>query len=1172
MMAPQDAGEDSWQPGVASQSPAPAVPAAALPAPAPAPPPIAPGEAHGDEAPPPPPPPQLVVDRGPGMLAAVETSTSAISLQWAPVSCTVISPRAVAVEYILNYQLQMQQVDEKSGAIHPDRWSVQYTGTATFVQVKGLRPGRRYAARVLVQPTVTNLLEVVVVPPPPSDVVAVETLPCAPMGQPAPQLASRAKKELKFKWNEPEETGGRALEYTLEMCPAPEGWDGPGPSPDGFFEVAHGPERSYLAKRLVPGVQYCVRVKAANSEGESAWSPLGVFYTSATVPSWSPSDAPFVWDTTATSVTLGWPEPAANGGTVTGYEVEMDDGSGFRHVARSAERQCTVHGLHSGILYKFRVRAENEAGRSLWSPLGEGRTAAVPPGPCGTPALMGSSQTSLSIRWEGPEDDGGSAIQSYDVEIRPKSAAAVQGLADEWLLAYQGRDTACTISNLRAGCVYMIRACAISEAGRGAYGGAAMLQTAPGNPDCPGVPLVAARQQTELTLTWAPPLHDGGRPIITYRLEMCSLGSVEGPSGDGGKGKGKVDPGFELAYLGPQCGAVVTDLEPGHRYSFRCSAMSEQGSSGWGLTMQAETLPGLPFEVDSLHLVAAAPTSLKLRWSRPFGRGARVNSYVLEVAITAVLEATQAAHAAQQAAAAAQQQEQLHELAAAQGGQGAPALVQDQQQQPQTNGLYPSSSSGFDEDAHFWPAYQGPDSSCTVGGLEPFTSYTLRVRAQNAVGCSLSEAQAFQTAPAAPSSPQGLHLQHASPAALSLAWQPPASDHGSPLTGYQLEWARGSRTSGPPANAWRPAYQGTATEAQVPNLEAGSRYQLRVRAGNAVGWGPWSEPLAAATAPDVPAAPAGLSAKAVGTAVRAAWEAPEDNGAPISAYELEAAPAAGQGSFTLAATVSGDTQSARVLQLEPNSGYRLRVRAVNAVGPGPHSQEVSVQTSRAPPSPPSSVAATLVASTAAAVADSGSSSTGGSCEGPRLQLSWVPAEQAPEQAAVLAYEVEAAPVGGGGATGPLRQTCASCACSGTISGLHPGATYTVRVRAVGADNSGHSEWVRVREGKEDRRFRVPGPPPPQRANSAAASEGAGGGSVSGKPQKRRGGSGGGGEPKAPRAVAVTKTVAARAPPKKGWAAVEAWLRRKSGLGVYGWLVVAVAVGILVLFLGSKLLP
>ena len=60
--------------------------------------------------PPPPPPPQLVVDRAPDMLQAVETSTSAISLQWAPVSCTLQSPESVVVEWNLNYELQMQQV------------------------------------------------------------------------------------------------------------------------------------------------------------------------------------------------------------------------------------------------------------------------------------------------------------------------------------------------------------------------------------------------------------------------------------------------------------------------------------------------------------------------------------------------------------------------------------------------------------------------------------------------------------------------------------------------------------------------------------------------------------------------------------------------------------------------------------------------------------------------------------------------------------------------------------------------------------------------------------------------------------------------------------------------------------------------------------------------------
>lgn len=50
------------------------------------------------------------------------------------------------------------------------------------------------------------------------------------------------------------------------MAPAPEGWEGAGPSPEGFFPVYRGSERAFLAKRLVPGVQYCGRVKAINCE------------------------------------------------------------------------------------------------------------------------------------------------------------------------------------------------------------------------------------------------------------------------------------------------------------------------------------------------------------------------------------------------------------------------------------------------------------------------------------------------------------------------------------------------------------------------------------------------------------------------------------------------------------------------------------------------------------------------------------------------------------------------------------------------------------------------------------------------------------------------------------------------------------------------------------------
>lgn len=73
----------------------------------------------------------------------------------------------------------------------------------------------------------------------------------------------------------------------------------------------------------------------------------------------------------------------------------------------------------------------------------------------------------------------------------------------------QGVEPACTIQNLQPGCSYMARAAAVSKAGKGAFGAAAILQTSPSTPECPTALAVAGRLQTELTMAWAPPEHDG---------------------------------------------------------------------------------------------------------------------------------------------------------------------------------------------------------------------------------------------------------------------------------------------------------------------------------------------------------------------------------------------------------------------------------------------------------------------------------------------------------------------------------------------------------------------------------------------------------------------------------------------------------------------------------------
>ena len=81
--------------------------------------------------------------------------------------------------------------------------------------------------------------------------------------------------------------------------------------------------------------------------------------------------------------------------------------------------------------------ASIQEGRGSWSNIAIAQTAAVPPDSPSMPTVMGSNRTSVSIRWQAPEADGGSPVSSYQVELRPKSKAGLAGMTDEWLTVYQ---------------------------------------------------------------------------------------------------------------------------------------------------------------------------------------------------------------------------------------------------------------------------------------------------------------------------------------------------------------------------------------------------------------------------------------------------------------------------------------------------------------------------------------------------------------------------------------------------------------------------------------------------------------------------------------------------------------------------------------------------------------
>lgn len=126
---------------------------------------------------------------------------------------------------------------------------------------------------------------------------------------------------------------------------------------------------TYSATGLLPATTYFFRARATNSSGTSSY---GNEASASTIDPTAPPPAPTqlsAADASADHILLTWQDNAAN---ETGYEVEMDAGTGFARVA-TAPANATEWSSYPALslepsrVYGFRVRAINSFGTSAYS-------------------------------------------------------------------------------------------------------------------------------------------------------------------------------------------------------------------------------------------------------------------------------------------------------------------------------------------------------------------------------------------------------------------------------------------------------------------------------------------------------------------------------------------------------------------------------------------------------------------------------------------------------------------------------------------------------------------------------------------------------------------------------------------------------------------------------------
>lgn len=311
-------------------------------------------------------------------------------------------------------------------------------------------------------------------------------------------------------------------------------------------------------------------------------------------------------------------------------------------------------------------------------------------------------------------------------------------------------------------------------------------------------------------------------------------------------------------------------------------------------------------------------------------------------------------------------------------------------------------------------SFSSPATTQTITGLANGTQYEFKVAAVDAFATgpqSDFSPPVFVGAPVAPAAPTFTYNGTTVP----VSWAPPASDNGSPITGYNVEsFGNGGSVH---------SFGASTTTWNATGLSSGYPYTFEVQAVNANGVGPYS-PASQSVTPGTPVALAPPTPKISGNgSATLSWHAPA-SGPAADGYQLNAYVGA-----DVAATVQfNSTATSQVFTgLTNGTSYRFTVAGVDGFGVG---QESALSTP-------------FVVGLPAAPTNLTDSSGNASA-----RVHWTAGSN--HGSAITGYVVTPYY----GSTAQTAHTFHSTATTETVTGLVNGRAYTFKVAAINAPGTG----------------------------------------------------------------------------------------------------------------------
>ncbi|MGO8826497.1 MAG: fibronectin type III domain-containing protein [Acidimicrobiales bacterium] len=695
---------------------------------------------------------------------------------------------------------------------------------------------------------------------------------------------------------------------------------------------------------LSDGATYTFELEATNVSGNGAPATTS-FNTTA------PPSAPVIGSIASgdEALTVSFAAPASGGSPITDYDWSTDGGTNwYSEDAAGTPCQdtsdtvtCAVDTLSTdgqtpltnGVSYPIQVRAVNAVGTGPASASEPGTPFTTPGAPTITSGADGmvAANQSLTVTFTAPTSDGGSAITGY--QYSTDAGATWQDRTD----GQPATSTTTTITAVSAdgvtplvdGVTYDVEIRAVNAAGEGP--GSAVATGIPVTvPDAPTITSVGP-ENGALAVAFAP-ASNGGSAITAYEYSL---------NGGSWTSTGSLSPLFTI-------GGLVN----GTSYAVEVRADNAQGSSAASAAVSGTpvTVPGQP----TITSTTRGNATITISYTAPIDGGSPILNYQYStdagttwqdassaadpMLITALstdgttpisngteypveIRAVNAAgdslaSVPVEAAPATVPGAPTVTLTPGDASIGVTASITDDGGSSVTGLDYSLDGSPFTSTGTTSPTF-------TIPGLVNGTSYTVSVRADNAIGNGAASAPASAIPLTVPGAPTNV-VAASDSASADVSWTAPASDGGSVITGYTAT----AYTSQAGTTTAGTACTTASLACSVTGLTNGTTYYVGVVATNAAGSSVTSSPLQAVTPIARPGAPTVTAVNSGNSYLSVAFTAGSAGGDPITSYQYSL----DEGNIWTAA--SGTVSPLIIDGLTDGTTYTVLLRAVSAAGPG----------------------------------------------------------------------------------------------------------------------------------------------------------------------------------------------------------------------------------------------